>query len=169
MIESYLDKNPQIAPSAYVHDSAVVIGDVQLDSEASIWPNATLRGDDGTILVGARANIQDGTVVHATQGLSKVSIGEQTTVGHNATIHGAKIGPNCLVGMGSIILDNAEIGEWSLIGAGSLVTQNVVIPPRSFVLGSPGKVLRQISDRELAWITYSWRHYVERSRHYQGR
>ena len=169
MIESYLDKTPQIAPEAYVHQSAVVIGDVHLADNASIWPNATLRGDDGTIEVGQSANIQDGTVVHSTQGLSVVTVGEQTTIGHNATIHGAKIGANCLIGMGSIILDNAQIGDWSLIGAGSLVTQNTVIPPRSFVLGSPAKVVRTISDREVVWITYSWKHYVQRSRDYRGK
>ena len=169
MIESYLDKVPQIHASAFIHQSAVVIGDVQLDADSSIWPNATLRGDDGAIVIGFGSNVQDGTVIHTTQGLSVVTVGEQTTIGHNATIHGATVGANCLIGMGSILLDNAQVGDWSLIGAGSLITQNVIIPPRSFVLGSPAKVVREISEREIAWITYSWKHYVQRGRDHQGR
>lgn len=168
MLERYLEKFPNLHESAFVHERAVVIGDVVLGESASVWPHATLRGDDGRIAIGARTNVQDGTVVHSTQGLSVVNIGDQTTVGHNATIHGATIDANCLIGMGAIILDNAHVGEWSLVGAGALVTQNTVIPPRSFVLGSPAKVIREISDREMTWITYSWKHYVERSRQYRA-
>jgi len=169
MLESYLDAHPQVHETAFVHESAVLIGDVQIGAESTVWPNATCRGDDGAISLGARSNIQDGTVVHTTNGLSVVTIGEQTTIGHNATIHGARIGSNCLIGMGSILLDNAKIGDWSLVGAGSLITQNIVIPPRSLVLGSPARVVREINEKEMKWITYSWERYVEQCRIYRGK
>jgi len=169
MIESYQDNHPDVHEKAFVHASAVLIGEVRIGDESTVWPNATLRGDDGAISLGARSNIQDGTVVHTTDGLSVVTVGEQTTIGHNATIHGARIGSNCLIGMGSIILDNAQIGDWSLVGAGSLITQNIVIPPKSLVLGSPARVVREINEKEMMWITYSWQRYVKQCHIYRGK
>ena len=168
MLEPYLGKNPHVSDDAFVHSSAVLIGDVCVEPEATIWPNATLRGDDGAIVIGARSNVQDGSVVHSTATLSTVRVGEQTTIGHNAIIHGALIGNNCLIGMGSIVLDNAQIGDWCLLGAGCLITQNVIIPPRSLVLGSPGKVIRELNDKEMTWITYSWKRYVAQCHIYRG-
>lgn len=169
IVEPYLGVLPTIDPTAFVHDTAVLIGDVTVGAESSIWPHATLRGDDGRIVIGARTSVQDGTVVHATENLSATIIGDQVTVGHNVTLHGARVGSNCIVGMGAILLDNATIGEFCLIGAGTLVTQNVTIPPRSLVLGSPGRVVREVNEKELEWIAYSWQRYVQQAAIYRAR
>ena len=162
-LEPYLGTSPTIDPRAFVHASAVIIGDVHVGPEASIWPHTTLRGDDGQIVIGACSSIQDGTVVHATEDLSKTVVGERVTVGHNVTLHGAQVGDECIVGMGSILLDNCQIGSRCLIGAGSLITQNVVIPSGSLVLGSPARVIRPLNDKELEWIEYSWKRYVQQA------
>ena len=167
MNESYLGKHPVIHPRAFVHSRAVIIGEVKIGAESTIWPNATLRGDDGRIEIGAQTSIQDVSVIHTTEDLSTVTIGDRTTVGHNSTIHGASVGSDCLIGMGSILLDNAKIGDWSLVGAGTLITQGVVIPPRSLVLGSPGRVVREISEKEVEWITTSWKRYVKQCQIYR--
>ena len=169
MIEPYLNSSPSIDPLAWVHPAATIIGDVQVGPLSSIWPNTTLRGDDGTIRIGERTSIQDGTVIHSTESLSCVTIGDQVTVGHNAIIHGARIGNNCLIGMGAILLDNVTIGDWCLIGAGSLLTQGVEIPPHSLVVGSPGRVVRQLKQKDLDWITYSWKRYVTQCGIYRNR
>lgn len=166
-LEPYEGQMPQVAESAFVHDSAVLIGAVQVGENATVWPNVTLRGDDGAIVIGENTSVQDGAVVHSTEGLSEVSIGPRVTVGHNAIIHGATIGADCIIGMGAIILDNAEIGEGCLVGAGALVTQRSVIPPGSLVLGSPAKVVRPLKEEERGWIEYSWRHYVRLAERYK--
>ncbi len=157
---------PRIDPGAYVHPRAVLIGQVRVGAESSIWPCATLRGDDSLIAIGARTSVQDGAVIHTTDGLSETVVGDQVTVGHNVTLHGARVGDNCIIGMGSIILDNAEIGEFCIIGAGSLVTMNKVIPPYSLVLGSPARVVRELTAADLEQIDFSWRHYVKRCHMY---
>ncbi len=167
-IQSFEGHWPQIDPAAYVHPTSVLIGKVFIGPDSSIWPNTTLRGDDGTITIGAGTSIQDGTVVHLTGGLSHTAVGDRVTVGHNVTLHGATVGDNCLIGMGSIILDNVQIGEYCLVGAGALITQGKVIPPRSLVLGSPAKVVRQITDRELIQIEHSWKVYVEHAKRYRA-
>ena len=169
MLEAYLDAFPEVHPDAYVHSTAVLIGNVIIGAESTVWPNTTLRGDDARIVVGARTSIQDGTVVHVTEDLSETHIGDQVTVGHRCVIHGARIADNCIIGMGSVLLDNAQIGSRCLIGAGSLITQGVVIPPQSLVLGSPGKVVRQLTEKELEWIEYSWKRYVEQCHIYKAR
>jgi carbonic anhydrase/acetyltransferase-like protein (isoleucine patch superfamily) len=159
-------RTPQLGERVFVHASAVVIGDVKLGDEVSIWPHATLRGDEGRIEIGARTNVQDGTTVHMTGDLSHALIGERVTIGHNCILHGCKIGDNALIGMGAIILDNAEIGEGALIGAGTLITANKVIPPRSLVYGNPFKVVRELTDEEIESTNYSWKHYVEQAGNY---
>ena len=140
-----------------------------IGAESTLWPHTTLRGDDGAIVVGARSNIQDGTVVHCTEDQSVTTVGDYVTVGHNVTLHGAPVADYCLIGMGSIVLDNAEIGHHSVVGAGALVTGGVVIPPYSLVLGSPARVVRQVTERELHLIEYGWRRYVEQARIYKAR
>ena len=165
-LESYEGIEPEIAESAYIHSSAVIIGKVRIAEECSIWPNTTLRGDEGRIEVGARSNIQDGSTVHMTGGLSDTIIGERVTVGHSCILHGCHIEDDCLIGMGAILLDNCIIGAGSIIGAGTLITQRKVIPPNSLVFGNPFKVVRQLSAVEQAQLQYSWRHYVEHSRIY---
>ncbi|NUN13847.1 MAG: gamma carbonic anhydrase family protein [Myxococcales bacterium] len=168
MIQDYQGRLPIIDPTAYIHPAAVVIGDVQIGAESTVWPNVTLRADDGKIRIGVRTSIQDGSTVHMTEHLSNAEIGDQVTVGHNVIVHGAKIQSNCIIGMGSILLDNAEIGEFCLIGAQTLITQNKVIPPHSLVMGSPGKVIRQVTEKEIIWIAYSWQRYVEQGRRYRA-
>jgi carbonic anhydrase/acetyltransferase-like protein (isoleucine patch superfamily) len=168
MIQSYLGMLPKVDPDAWVHETAVLIGQVTVGPETTIWPHTTLRADDGPIRIGARSSIQDGTVVHCTEDLSETVVGDQVTVGHNVTLHGARVADNCIIGMGSTLLDNAEVGELCIVGAHSLLTQNVKIPPYSLVLGAPAKVVRRLTDKELDWIAYSWRRYVEQGRIYRS-
>ncbi|MCC6807257.1 MAG: gamma carbonic anhydrase family protein [Deltaproteobacteria bacterium] len=166
MLEPYDNIWPTIDAQAFVHPSAVVIGKVTVGAETSLWPNTTLRGDDGRIVIGARTSIQDNTVCHLTAGLSELFVGDEVTCGHSVILHGCKIGNRVLVGMGAIVLDNAEVGELSLIGAGTLITMNTVIPPRSLVLGNPGKVVREVNEREITMILSGVAVYVEKARDY---
>ncbi len=167
-LESYLGRAPVVHPDAWVHPSAVLIGDVTVGAESTVWPHTTLRGDDGRIVIGARTSVQDGAVVHTTEDLSETVVGDCVTIGHRVVLHGARVGDHCIVGMGSILLDNARVGDHCLVGAGTLLTQNVEIPPYSLVLGSPGRVVRRLNDKELAWIEYSWKRYVQQNHIYRG-
>jgi carbonic anhydrase/acetyltransferase-like protein (isoleucine patch superfamily) len=166
MLEPYESIWPSVDASAFVHPTAVLIGKVTLGKETSVWPNTSLRGDDGRIVIGARTSVQDNTVCHLTGGLSELFVGDEVTVGHSVILHGCRIANRVLVGMGAIVLDNAEIGELSLIGAGALVTQNAKIPPRSLVLGSPAKVIREVNEREIGMILSGVHVYVEKARQY---
>jgi carbonic anhydrase/acetyltransferase-like protein (isoleucine patch superfamily) len=168
MIEQYREHSPIIDASAYIHASAVVIGEVTIGAESSVWPNTTLRADDGHIIVGSQTSIQDGSVVHMTSNLSDTNIGSRVTVGHKVLLHGCQIEDDCLIGMGAILLDNVSVGHHSLIGAGALVLQRTEIPPYSLVLGSPARVVRKVSEQELEQIEFGWLHYVERARIYRG-
>ncbi|MFM1721835.1 gamma carbonic anhydrase family protein [Rhodococcus sp. PAM 2766] len=133
------DREPDIAPDAYVHPDAVVIGAVTLGPGASIWPQAVLRGDYGTISVGAGTNIQDGTVIHCTS-IDATVIGAGCVVGHNAHIEGAQIGDDCLIASGAVVLNGSVVGSGSVIGAGAVVPFKFEVPPRSMALGVPAKV-----------------------------
>lgn len=168
-LERYKDHFPRLHPDAFVHEDATLIGDVVVDAEATIWPGAVLRGDDGRIRIGALTSIQDGSVIHTTRGLSHTEVGARCTVGHNVILHGCKVEDECLIGMGAIVLDNAVIGTGSLVGAGALVLQNKVIPPGSLVLGNPAKVVRPLNEKERAMIDHGWREYQERGREYRQR
>lgn len=169
MIEAFEEHAPQVAATAWVHPAAVVIGKVTLGADVSIWPNATLRGDEGAIVIGAGSNIQDGTTVHMTGGRSETMVGERVTVGHNCILHGCIIEDDVLIGMGSIVLDNARVGRGSYIGAGTLITGDKVIPPGSLVFGNPMKIVRACGPREAEWIDYAWKHYIENARKHAGR
>ena len=151
---------PRLAESAYVADSAEVIGDVSVGENASIWPGAVLRGDVERIEIGPGSNIQDCAVVHTNHGAPTI-VGSDVTVGHSAILHGCTIGDLTLVGMGAIVLDGARIGRECLIGAGALVTQGATVPDGSLVLGVPGKVVRQLSADERAKLAASAREYRE--------
>ncbi len=168
IILSYKDKTPRISASAFVADNAVIIGDVEIAEDVSVWFGCVLRGDVGAIRVGARSNIQDLACLHTTGGVSEVHIGQDVTVGHSAILHGCRVGHRALVGMGSIVLDNAEIGEGSVIGAGSLVTARTVIPARSMVLGRPGKVVRSVTDEEANFGSAGAAVYVHLGRDYRA-
>jgi carbonic anhydrase/acetyltransferase-like protein (isoleucine patch superfamily) len=160
-IESFEAHTPRVHPAAFVHPGAWLLGDVEIAEEASVWPSAVLRGDHGRISIGARSSFQDGCVAHATDGLSVTSVGVECTVGHRAVLHGAKVGDRCLVGMGSVLLDNAELGEFCFVGAGSLLTPNKKYPPRSFILGAPAKRIREVSAAEIDWIVGSYQAYLD--------
>ena len=164
MIERFDGVEPRIHETAWVHSSACVIGDVEIGSEASIWPMAVMRGDMGILRLGASSNLQDGAVCHATGGLSTTTIGARVTIGHRVVIHGCTIEDDCLIGMGAIVMDNAVIGAGSIVGAGAVVLANRFIPPGSMVLGSPAKVVREVTEAERRWIEYSWQVYVDRAR-----
>jgi len=168
-LEPYQEHTPQVAPGAYVHEDATVIGQVTIGEESSIWPAAVLRGDDGPIRVGRQTSIQDGSVVHMTRGLSETTVGDRVTVGHKVLLHGCAVEDECLIGMGAILLDNARIGRGSLVGAGALVLQNMEVPPGSLVLGSPAKVVRPLDEKERGMIAHGWREYVERTAEYLAR
>lgn len=167
-IETYRSFKPVVAPTAWVHASAWLLGDVQLDDDVSIWPTCVLRGDNGKITIGARTNVQDGTVVHATVGVSTTTIGPSCTIGHRVTLHGCQVGARCLIGMGSIVLDNSEIGDDSFLAAGSLVAPGKKFPPRSFILGTPARRIRDVTARELEAIAHGERVYLGLMKEYRA-
>ncbi|HKO46501.1 MAG TPA: gamma carbonic anhydrase family protein [Polyangiaceae bacterium] len=139
---------PKAADSVYVADTARVIGDVDLGEEVSIWFGSVLRGDVGSIRVGARSNIQDLSVLHMSSGTSNTVIGQEVTIGHHVVIHGATIGDGALIGMGAILLDNCEIGAEALVAAGTVISAGTIVPPRTLILGTPGKIVRDLQESE---------------------
>lgn len=153
-------------PSVFIASGAIVLGDVWLEKDVSIWFNAVLRGDTETLRIRARTNIQDLSMIHADPTFP-VDIGEDCTIGHRAIIHGAKIGNRCLIGMGAILLNGAEIGEESIVAAGALIPQGKKYPPRSMIMGSPAKAIRMIHESDLIMIEHGASHYVELSRKYK--
>jgi gamma-carbonic anhydrase len=159
-------KRPVIGRDVFLAETCAVIGDVEIGDEASIWYSTVVRGDVMPIRIGARTNVQDGTIIHVTAGRFGTTIGRDCTIGHGAIIHACVIEDRCLVGMGAIVLDGARVGAGSFVGAGALVTPGTVIPPGSFVLGSPARVKRQVDGREREAIALGADHYVELSRSY---
>ncbi len=161
MIKKFQNKQPQLGEDVYVSENAIVIGDVTLGDEVNIWFGAVLRGDLHYIKIGNRTNIQDNSVVHVTTGVSPTNIGNGVTVGHGAIIHGCTIEDDCLIGMGAILMDDAIIRGGSLIGAGALIPPNMIIPENSLVVGSPGKVVRQVKDFEREMILERPQEYID--------
>ena len=159
MVQDFAGLVPRVHPGAWVHDSAVIIGDVTLEEGVGIWPTAVLRGDMGPIRVGRDTNVQDGAICHDTTDRSETAIGARVTVGHRAILHGCRVGDDCLVGMGSVVMDNVVIGEGSFVAAGSLIPPGRLIPARSFVLGTPGRVVRPVTDEETRQIASAWKTY----------
>jgi gamma-carbonic anhydrase len=160
MILAFQKKIPRIDSSSYIVESAAVIGDVTIGAESSIWFNAVIRGDVNYIKIGKRTNIQDGCVLHVAREKYPLIIGNDVTVGHNATLHACTIESRCLIGMGATVMDGSNIGENCIIGAGSLVTSNTVIQPGNMVVGSPAKVKRKLADNEIHSIIKSASNYV---------
>jgi carbonic anhydrase/acetyltransferase-like protein (isoleucine patch superfamily) len=152
MLRPYRGQLPVVDPTAFVDQTAQVIGDVEIGAESSVWMNVVIRGDVHRIRVGARSNVQDNTVVHAMKNTYPTIVGDNVTIGHSAVIHGCTIKNRVLIGIGAIVLNGAEIGEDSIIAAGALVTERAVVPPRSLVMGRPGKVTRQLTDQEVQSI-----------------
>lgn len=150
-LQKFLSKDPAIPESAYIADSAVVIGDTTLGEQSSIWPGCVVRADINSIVIGDRTNIQDGSILHLADDYG-VWIGNDVTVGHGAIIHACEIEDECLIGMGATIMDGAVIGNNSIIGARALVTGGTQIPPGSLAMGAPAKVVRSLSETEQSSI-----------------
>jgi carbonic anhydrase/acetyltransferase-like protein (isoleucine patch superfamily) len=143
---------PRVHPTAYIDSSAQVIGDVEIGEESSVWMAVVIRGDVNRIRIGRRSNVQDGTVVHVMKDTHATTIGDDVTIGHAAVIHGCTVEDRCLIGMGTILLNGARIGAGSIVAAGTLVVEGMEVPPRSLVMGSPGRVKRALTDVEFAKI-----------------
>ena len=168
MIAAFGHHTPQIDPDAFVVDSAVVIGDVVLGPDASVWFHTVLRGDVERIRIGARSNLQDNTTVHVTGGRWPTLVGEAVTVGHAAVLHGCAVGDHSLIGIGAVVLDGAVIESECLIGAGALVTPGTHVPARSLFLGRPARRVRELTGEEIARLRQSAANYVERARAYRA-
>jgi carbonic anhydrase/acetyltransferase-like protein (isoleucine patch superfamily) len=161
MIRPYQGITPTIPASCYVDESAQVIGDVVLGERSSIWMNAVVRGDVHSIRIGANSNVQDCSVLHGMRYRFPVVVGDWVTVGHNVTLHGCTIGDRCLIGMGSIILNNANIGEGSIIAAGAVIPENTIIEPYSLVVGIPAKVKKKLTEDDQQTILMYAKNYLD--------
>ena len=160
MIKSFKEKSPLVDKALYIDPSSVIIGDVTLFDNTSIWPNVTIRGDMAPITILKNTNIQDNTVIHVNADMP-THIGHDVTVGHSAIIHACTIKDYALIGMGAIILDEAVIGEYSLVAAGSLVPPRKVFPPKSLIMGNPAKVIRELTSEEIKKNQENTNHYIE--------
>lgn len=168
MIRPFKGKHPQIHPTAFVEESAQVIGDVVIGAESSVWFNAVVRGDVFHIRIGERTNVQDGTVIHVSNGTHATILEDEVTVGHNVTLHGCYVERGSLVGIGAVVMDGARIGRESLVAAGSLVSPGTQIPPRSLVMGVPAKVKRPLTDEEARGLARFWQNYIEYTKEYKS-
>jgi carbonic anhydrase/acetyltransferase-like protein (isoleucine patch superfamily) len=155
-----------LGPDYFIADTAAVIGSVTLHNNASIWFNCVVRGDTDELIIGENSNVQDGSVLHTDPGI-KLRIGRDCTIGHMVMLHGCEIGDNTLVGIKSVILNNAKIGRNCIIGANTLITEGKQIPDNSLVVGSPGKVVRQVSAEEAKVLTLQAQHYVQNAARYR--
>jgi gamma-carbonic anhydrase len=165
MIRTLGDLTPTVPESAFVADSADLVGDVRLGERASVWFNCVLRGDINSITIGEDSNVQDGSVLHVQDDIPLV-IGARVTLGHKVTAHACTIEDRTLIGMGSTILDRAVIGEGSIVGAGSLVLMGTIVPPRSLFAGVPARFKRELTDEDLELIDHHWRNYVKYTARY---
>jgi carbonic anhydrase/acetyltransferase-like protein (isoleucine patch superfamily) len=160
MLRPFRGRMPVVHPSAFVDDSAQVIGDVQIGPESSVWMNAVIRGDVNDIRIGARTNVQDGTVIHVMHDTHPTRIGDDVTIGHSAVVHGCTVEDRVLIGMGAILLNGAVVGHDSIVAAGALVAEDMVVPPRSLVMGVPARVRRPLTDAEVDSVRESAANYV---------
>ena len=158
---------PKLHETVFVTEGAIIIGDVEIGRDSSVWFNSVVRGDVNYIRIGERTNVQDNSVLHVTHDTYPLFIGSEVTIGHNVVLHGCKVGDRCLIGMGAVILDDAEIGADSIIGAGAVITQSARIPERSLVIGTPGKVVRTLSDEEVKSIAQSAKNYMGYVKNYR--
>jgi len=160
MIYNFKNKKPIISETAFIAPSADIIGEVTVGENSSIWYNVTIRGDIAPVVIGKNSNVQDNSVIHVGHDVPAV-IGNNVTIGHNVIVHACTIKDNSLIGMGAIILDYAEIGEESIVGAGSLVTKRKKFPPRSLIMGSPARLIRELSEEEIQGIRDNVQSYVD--------
>lgn len=170
LIIPFKDKTPHIHSEAIVFPQVSIIGDVKIAKDCSIWFGSVIRGDVNSISIDEGSNIQELTNIHVdypSEGKGSVKIGKNVTVGHRCIIHACEIGDEVLVGMGSIVMDGAVIGSQSIIGANSLITKNKTFPPRSLIMGNPAKLVRELSDEEVRFISQSAKHYITLSKEYK--
>lgn len=168
VIARFKDNFPKIHETAFIAEDTIIIGDVEIGENASIWFGSIVRGDVNFIRIGDRTNVQDGTVIHVSSKTYSTILENDITVGHRVTLHGCYVETGCLIGIGAILLDGVRVGRNSLIAAGSLLTPGTVIPPRSMVVGSPAKVKRELTDDEIAAIGRNVARYVELSSIYRS-
>ena len=161
MIRSFGDKKPRLANGVFVAETAMVLGDVTVGRDSSIWYGTVVRGDVHHIRIGDETNIQDRCVVHVTSHTHSTVVGDRVTVGHGAIIHGCSVGSCCMIGMGAIILDGVELGDECLVAAGALLPPGKKYPPRSMILGSPARIKGQVSEEDVQWILRSAENYKE--------
>jgi gamma-carbonic anhydrase len=168
LIRAYRGRLPEIDPSAYIDEAAVIIGDVKIGADSSVWPCAVIRGDVHYVRIGARSNVQDGSVLHVMKDTNPLVLGDNVTVGHAVVLHGCTIEDRCLIGMGSVILNGARIGTGSIVAAGSLVPERMVVPPGSLVMGHPAKVRRELDEADQASINRYAENYVNYKNTYRS-
>src|SRR5688500_3001990 len=168
MVEQCHGIRPRIHPTVFVADDSLVIGDVEIGEDSSVWFGSILRGDVNYIRIGARTNIQDLTVIHVSSRTHPTVLDDEITVGHRVVLHGCYVESGCLIGIGAILMAGVRVGARSLVAAGTLITPGTQIPPSSLVLGSPGRVKRELTADELANLDRSWRNYVELKANYKS-
>ena len=172
MIRSFDNSTPRLGENVYIDDSAVVIGDVEIGDESSVWPLTVIRGDINRVRIGSHSNIQDGSVLHVTHAGefspegAELIIGDRVTVGHKVLLHGCRIGDRCLIGMGSIVTDNVVVEDQVMIGSGTLVPPGKVLESGYLYLGNPVQQKRRLSERELDYFDYVAEHYVKLKQRY---
>jgi len=157
----------KIHPSAFIAPTASVMGDVTLGEDASVWYSAVVRGDMAPIVIGAQSNIQDGTIVHVDDEVP-CTVGRRVGVGHRVILHGCTVGDDCLIAMGSVLLNRVIIGTGSVVAAGAVVPEGMQVPPRSLVMGIPGRIVRQVDAALAERVAATWTHYVEEARAHQA-
>lgn len=164
---SFEGKRPKVHKSVFLAPSSVIVGDVSIGQDSSVWFNVTLRADIYPIKIGKASNVQDGTIFHVTAGKYPVIVGDKVSIAHGVMVHGCVIEDECLIGMRATILDGAKIGHHSIIAAGALVTEGMQVPPYSVVMGVPGKVVRKVRPDELMRIEQNWQHYIDYSKRWK--
>ena len=168
MILPFQGKYPRIDETAFVAESAYIIGDVEIGENSSVWFGTVIRGDTHRIRIGNRTNIQDNSVIHATEALYPTIIEDDVVVGHGVALHGCTLKRGCLIGIGAIVLDNTVVGEGAIVGAGSVVTEGTVIPAGTLAMGVPAKVKRKLNQKEIADILWRAGKYVELAKIYKN-
>jgi carbonic anhydrase/acetyltransferase-like protein (isoleucine patch superfamily) len=166
LVRPFAGKSPRLHESAFAVEDVVVVGDVEIGAESSLWFGAVVRGDVNFVRIGVRTNVQDHSILHVTSGTHPTIVGDEVTLGHRVTLHGCTVKDRCLVGIGAIVMDGAVVGEESIVGAGSLVAPGFVVPPRTLALGSPARVKRSLSAAEVEHLARSAANYVEYARRY---
>jgi carbonic anhydrase/acetyltransferase-like protein (isoleucine patch superfamily) len=167
LIKPFRGIEPKIHETAFIAEDAVIIGDVEIGAESSVWYGSVIRGDVNFIRIGARTNIQDVSIIHVSSKTHSTILEEEVTLGHRVTLHGCYVETGSLIGIGATVMDGARIGRNSLVAAGSLVPPNTQIPPRSLVMGSPARVKRELSEEEIRDLAHFWQNYVELIKHYR--